>query len=318
MTLSNATAALSGILPIDKPSGMTSHDVVDAVRDIYGVRRVGHSGTLDPFATGLLLVMIGDATKIAWVLSGQDKTYEAVIRFGASSDTGDPDGEITASGAPIPENRVIIESMLPTYRGSIEQAVPEYAATRVAGRRRYELARAGEVLPESRRSVTIHRLELESYEPPDARLVVGCSSGTYIRALADQIGRDAGCGAYVTRLRRTRIGPTSVEEALDLDGLRRRAADGAEGMALQSIDRHLGLPRIQVTGDARDEIVHGRLLYGRHVTAVDGAFRNGDLIAITLPDHGPAAIAEAAFDSGDRVEPDLPIGTYRRVLLTAH
>jgi len=218
---------------IDKPAGMTSHDVVDRVRKELRIRQVGHAGTLDPFATGLLIIGIGDATKRLGELSGLPKTYEATATLGATSTTFDLEGEITemvgaslagaqnrAGTRPAP-TRNDIEEVFNRFRGGYAQKAPIYSAKKIGGKKLYELARKGEAREEDRptKNVTITELEIISYEWPTLAFRVSCGSGTYIRSLADDIGRELGCGAYLTALRRTSIGDISVQDAVTLDNL---------------------------------------------------------------------------------------------------
>jgi tRNA pseudouridine55 synthase len=221
------------ILLIDKPAGMTSHDVVDQVRRIFKTRKVGHAGTLDPFATGLLLVGVGPATKELSKYVGLDKAYVATARLGATSTTDDPEGAITetvkmqatrlgsTSYTPTPDE---IESAFDKFRGGYEQTVPVYSAKKINGKKFYELARCGKLegveLP--KKFVTISELRATNYAWPYLSFEVSCSSGTYIRALARDIGEALGCGAYLTKLRRTRIGEFNIEDATRLEDLTAR------------------------------------------------------------------------------------------------
>lgn len=208
---------------IDKPAGITSHDVVDRVRKIFNTRRVGHAGTLDPFATGLLIVGVGPATKELTALVGLDKTYEATARLGATSSTFDPEGVITVGAnpglAPTPSE---IETIFDRFRGGYEQKAPLHSAKKIGGKKLYELARQGTATEEMRptKQVTISELTVTRYEWPELAFRVSSSSGTYIRSLADDIGRELGVGAYLTGLRRTRIGTYRIEDATTLDNLK--------------------------------------------------------------------------------------------------
>ncbi|MBU1348804.1 tRNA pseudouridine(55) synthase TruB [Patescibacteria group bacterium] len=210
------------ILLIDKPAGMTSHDVVDRVRRVFETRRVGHAGTLDPFATGLLIVGVGDATKRLQSYVGMDKTYEATARLGATSDTFDPEGVVTATVGAIHELPLRdIERVLDLFRGGYEQKAPLHSAKKVGGKKLYELARKGTATEEMRptKKVDVSELVVTDYTWPSLSFRVRCSSGTYIRSLADDIGRDLGCGAYLTGLRRSAIGDHRIEDATALEDL---------------------------------------------------------------------------------------------------
>ena len=213
-----------GLLLIEKPNGWTSHDAVNRVRKIFGTRRVGHAGTLDPFATGLLIVGINKGTKQLTALVGLDKTYIATAHLGATSTTDDPEGIITEEleGVLSVPDPPTIDSALTAFRGSYEQTAPIFSAKKVNGKKLYELARAGKtandvVLP--KKIVTITELEVLSYDWPTLKFRVSCSSGTYIRALARDIGNKLGVGAYLTELRRTRIGEYRIEDAVHVSDL---------------------------------------------------------------------------------------------------
>jgi len=211
---------MDGFLLIDKPAGITSHDVVDRARRVTGVRRVGHAGTLDPFATGLLIVGVGrEATKKLGGYLGQDKEYAGTMVLGATSDTQDGTGKITpVDGAAMPD-RSALEAALKKFTGPISQTPPMYSAKKVGGKKLYELARAGREIAREPVAVTIRELELTAFEPPRASFRVRCSSGTYIRTLAHDVGNALGTGAYLESLRRTAIGGLTVDKAATLEEL---------------------------------------------------------------------------------------------------
>lgn len=204
-----------GLLLIDKPGGWTSHDVVAYLRRKLGVKKIGHAGTLDPFATGLLIVGVGrEATKRLAEFLKMDKSYEATVRLGARSDTDDRTGTITpTSPPPVEQREETIRQTLGRFVGTIEQVPPAYSAKKVAGKKMYELARRGFVVEQKPVTVTIHSIELLDYQWPLARIRVSVSSGTYIRALARDVGESLGVGGYLEELRRTSIGNFKVENA---------------------------------------------------------------------------------------------------------
>lgn len=217
-----------GILLIDKSPGWTSFDVVAKIRGARraafkttGVTptkrqlRVGHAGTLDPFATGLLIILLGDATKRSDEFLKQDKTYEATITLGATSSTGDPEGELTLVSDKIPSSEAV-QAAMGNFTGPITQTPPAYSAIKINGQRAYKLARKGQDVDIPSRQVTIHRLEVVNYDYPQLRIRTHVSSGTYIRSLAQDIGEALGTGAYCSQLRRTRIGILSIDDATDL------------------------------------------------------------------------------------------------------
>ena len=204
------------IIYVDKPAGMTSFGAVARVRRILSQReghkvKVGHTGTLDPFATGLLILLAGKATKKAPELTKKDKVYEATIRLGETSTTGDPEGEITATGAELPSEEQIAE-VLKQFTGKIEQRPPIFSAIKINGERAYKLARKGQEVEMPTRTVEIYSIEQNSYSKPELQIRTHVSSGTYIRTLAEDIGKALGCGAYCSQLRRTQIANYKIDE----------------------------------------------------------------------------------------------------------
>ncbi len=211
--------AETGLLLIDKPAGITSHDVIDRLRYVTGEKRIGHSGTLDPFATGLLIVGVGRlSTRELDRFLKMDKAYQAVLRLGATSTTGDKTGEIKQSNfelTQIPENK--IREVFNKFLGAQTQIPPMYSAKKVAGKKLYDLARRGQTIERAPVSISISSLVLVSYTHPRLTINVHCSSGTYIRTLGEDIGMSLGCGAYVEELTRTAIGPYQLKDAVKLD-----------------------------------------------------------------------------------------------------
>jgi tRNA pseudouridine55 synthase len=210
---------VDGILIIDKPKAWTSHDVIDFVRGRLGVKKAGHTGTLDPMATGVLVVLLGKYTKSADLFLSDDKEYEATLTLGATSDTGDADGVITPSGRTADISAETIERILDKFRGKIEQATPMYSAAKVNGKRLYQLARKGVTIETKPRAVVIMALEIKNIALPEVSFRVVCSKGTYIRQLAADIGSALGCGAYLSALRRTRSGRFTIDRAVGIDHL---------------------------------------------------------------------------------------------------
>lgn len=201
-----------GVLVIDKPAGMTSHDVVNKVRRLYGTRRVGHTGTLDPMATGVLTVLVGRAAKAAEYLACDRKTYLATLRLGLTTDTEDTTGEVLTRSENIPDEATVM-AVLPRFRGEILQIPPMYSALKVGGQKLYDMARRGEVIERQARPVTIYKLEAERLSDTDYALTVTCSAGTYIRTLCADIGAALGCGGAMASLRRTEAGGFALAQA---------------------------------------------------------------------------------------------------------
>jgi tRNA pseudouridine55 synthase len=207
-----------GVFNIDKPAGLTSHDVVNEIRRITGIRRVGHTGTLDPLATGVLLLCVGRATRLAEYLTGQDKRYTATICLGKATDTYDAEGNVV-SEYPVNVTQDEINRALETFRGEIRQKAPRYSAIKVGGEALYKKSRRGETPERPVRVVTVHELEILAWDSPWVKIDLVCSSGTYVRSIAHDLGQILGCGGYLTQLRRSSIGDFSILEAVSLDGL---------------------------------------------------------------------------------------------------
>jgi tRNA pseudouridine55 synthase len=247
---------LNGVLPIDKPVGPTSHDMVALARRALGLRRIGHTGTLDPFASGLLLLCLGPATRLVEYMSGLPKRYEAVMRLGMTTDTDDPTGEVLAECSAEHVTVDAVRAALLEQRATIEQVPPLYSAKKVDGRRMYEAARRGESPERKAVRVTVHWIELTRFDPPDATFVVQCSTGTYIRAIARDAGDRLSVGAHLRSLRRCAIGPFTVESAVHPD----RLADAeAVERALVSPGRALQhLPSLRVDDSLAQALRHGK------------------------------------------------------------
>ena len=210
---------LSGVLLVNKPSGMTSHDVVDAVRKRFNMRKVGHAGTLDPMATGLLIILLGKATKLSNRFSGMDKAYESRLTLGARTDSADSMGNVieTRPIGNISEDDV--KNAFSQFLGEIEQVPPMVSAIRHKGKRLYELARKGIVVERPKRKVKIYSLDIQKIDIPNIDFVVSCSKGTYIRTLCEDIGDALGCGGHQSRLHRIRIGDLTVDMARNLEDI---------------------------------------------------------------------------------------------------
>jgi tRNA pseudouridine55 synthase len=220
----SATPAPSGLVVLDKPGGMTSHDVVARVRRLVGTRKVGHAGTLDPMATGVLLLGVGKGTRLLGHLALTDKSYAATVRLGVSTTTDDAEGEVLARTGAAGLDEDAVRAAVPPLVGDIEQVPSTVSAIKVDGRRAYALAREGREVALTARPVTVHRLDVLAVRPEvaegtsvlDVDVEVHCSTGTYVRALARDLGAALGAGGHLTRLRRTAVGPVGVDEAADL------------------------------------------------------------------------------------------------------
>lgn len=293
---------LDGILVIDKPIGPTSHDVVGLIRRLAATKRVGHGGTLDPFASGVLPIFLGRGTRVVEFHLGDTKGYRATICFGASSTTDDLEGELTPAQGPAPE-RDAVESGLRSLLGTIQQRPPAYSAIKVAGRRAYALARAGESVELRPREVVIERLDLIGWdesdpERPIAIVDVACSAGTYVRSLARDLGASLGNGAYLGALRRTASGPFGLDAAVALDEVREAASGGPEHLIplLRPIDDGLDrfptvlLSSEEVTAVSRGQFVRPDAGYAPGADRYRLRAPTGDLVAIAT-DAGAGRLA---------------------------
>jgi tRNA pseudouridine55 synthase len=250
----------AGVLAVDKPAGPTSHDVVDRARRSLGTRRVGHFGTLDPFASGLLVLGIGPATRLAPFCLDHPKTYRAIVRLGERSDTDDSEGTIDPVPVPSPPDRAAVARACGAWVGTREQMPPVYSAKHVDGRRAYALARAGETVTLSAVTVRIDAIDIERYAWPELEIVVRCGPGTYLRALARDLGEDLGTGGHCAALRRLASGPFRVEDALPWPAL----SDSAAARAALSPAWRAVADRPEVRLDAEG---HRAFAAGREIAA---------------------------------------------------
>lgn len=249
---------MNGILIIDKPKGWTSHDVVNRSRRLLGERRIGHTGTLDPMATGVLVLCAGQATRIVRYLESDDKEYQATFRLGITTDTLDADGIIVSQCSYDPPAVACIADVLDQFSGTILQRPPAFSAIKVKGVPSYQLARKGRPVEHQEREVTIHHLTLLEYQDPFVRIRVRCSKGTYVRTLCADIGARLGMGAHVTALVRERSGRFGLEQAISIDELAELAQTGRAGEALLPLDSALhGMPEISLDEAASVKVGHG-------------------------------------------------------------
>lgn len=247
---------VDGVLLLDKPLGLTSNDALQKARRLFSAAKGGHTGTLDPAATGLLPLCFGEATKFSADLLDADKTYEAVVQLGVTTDSGDAEGQVVAT-APVTVGEAEVRQALPRFTGAIEQIPPMHSALKRNGRPLYELARKGIEVERAPRAVTIHALELLDFAGDRLTLRVRCSKGTYIRVLAADLGQALGCGAHLVGLRRTAVGDLDLHGAITLAELE-ALAETARASRLQPVDALLrSLPVLDVAGEAAERFSHG-------------------------------------------------------------
>jgi tRNA pseudouridine55 synthase len=286
----------AGFLVVDKPPGCTSHDVVDAARRWLHTRQIGHLGTLDPMATGVLPLAVRGATKLIPFIEASDKAYAATIRFGEETDTLDATGTVTARhGGALPSEAALREALAGCV-GEIEQIPPMYSAVKRDGVPLHRLARAGREVDRPPKTVRIDRIDLLSYQPPDAEIAVACSAGTYVRVLASDLGRQLGCGAHLQRLRRTRSGSFELAHARPFKECGEAAEAGKiEGWILAPAEV-LGLPVVDLTPEEVRQIQHGG-----EITSPGSPRRPGSRVVAVEP--GGQLLAVLEVRPGRRLHP---------------
>jgi len=275
---------ISGVLIVDKPVGMTSHDVVQFVRRGTKINRAGHTGTLDPRASGVLVVLVGPAVRLSEFVSASDKRYQAVIKFGQTTTTYDSEGDIT-SRRPVDISHEELEEALSEFVGEVEQTPPAYSALKVKGKKAYELARDGKDVQLEPRLITIHSLELLDWDPPEAVVDIQCSSGTYVRSLASDLGERLGAGATLVGLRRTKNGRFGLREAVSLRRLDEAFENGDWYRYLVPAAEALGdWYTVILKVDEIDDVTHGHRILGEagldHGLLARAVSEDGELVAL--------------------------------------
>ncbi len=281
-----------GLLNLNKPVGLTSRDVVDRVARPLRKIKVGHAGTLDPLASGVLVVCVGAATRLIEYVQRMPKTYRARVRLGATSDTDDADGTVVEAVDPPVPTEAELRAALASQIGTIDQVPPEFSAIKVAGERAYDLARAGREVTLKARPVSVHKVELLRYEWPQVELEIDCGSGTYIRSIARDIGQAIGCGGLIEVLTRTRIGPFAVEDAIDPGSLDRAAILGHLRPATEAV---AGMPQV-VLGEGQI-----RSMGQGQAVEVEPAAPSGEVAV--LDESGELVAIAESVDGGHRLAP---------------
>ena len=274
---------VSGVLVVDKPVGLTSHDVVQIIRRGTGIRRAGHTGTLDPRASGVLVILIGPAVRLSEFVSASDKRYQATIRLGGSSDTFDSEGSITNITSEVKITEEEFTEVLQQFIGEIEQVPPPYSAVKIKGRRAYEIAREGEEVELAPRIIHVYSLEILEWAPPEVVIDVYCSSGTYVRSLTNDLGKALGTGAYLVGLRRTKSGRFTLRDAVPMRRLQESFEAGDWYRYLIPAAEALAeWPMVELDADQVELVRHGhRVQAGPDQKGwARGISQQGDLVAL--------------------------------------
>lgn len=277
---------VSGVLVVDKPIGLTSHDVVQIIRRGTGIRRAGHTGTLDPRASGVLVVLVGPAVRLSEYVSASDKRYQATIRLGSATDTYDAEGTVTSTSPAASVESISEEAfdeILQQFVGTIEQVPPPYSAVKVKGRKAYEMAREGEEMDLEPRTIQVYSLEVLEWAPPEAVIDVYCSSGTYVRSLANDLGKSLGCGAHLIGLRRTKSGRFTLRDAVPLRRLQ-EAFDAGDWYRhlIPAAEALADWPMVELDADQVELVRHGHRVPAAPGSTgwARGVSQQGDLVAL--------------------------------------
>jgi len=278
---------VSGVLVVDKPVGLTSHDVVQIIRRGTGIRRAGHTGTLDPRASGVLVILIGPAVRLSEYVSASDKRYQATIRLGSSTDTYDSEGIITSTAEVGDINEEEFDEILQKFVGEMEQVPPPYSAIKVKGRKAYEMARKGEDVELEPRIINVYSLEILEWAPPEAVIDVYCSSGTYVRSLANDLGKEMGTGAHLVGLRRTKSGRFTLRDAVPLRRLQ-EAFDAGNWykFLIPAAEALADWPMVELDPDEVELVRHGHRVPTEDAQSgwARGVSQQGDLVALLEAD----------------------------------
>ncbi len=278
--------AISGVLVIDKPVGLTSHDIVQIVRRGTNIKRAGHTGTLDPRASGVLVVLLGPAVRLSEYVSASDKRYQAILKLGSNTDTYDTEGDQLEQAGLVPVEEITesqFDETLQGFVGEIEQVPPPFSAVKIKGRKAYELAREGTEVDLEPRLINVYSLELLEWDPPEAVIDVYCSSGTYVRSLAYDLGKKLGTGAHLIGLRRTKSGRFTLRDAVPLRKLRESFENGTWYQYLIPAAEALSdWPAIELTDEQIDAVRHGHRVPAEQQSAklARGISLQGELVAL--------------------------------------
>ena len=288
--------ALEGVLVVHKEAGWTSHDVVAKVRRLLGGSKVGHAGTLDPSATGVLPILVGRATRIAEYLINWDKEYRAVLRLGETTDTQDATGQVLNRVDPCEVTEDVLQTVIARFRGVQQQLPPMYSAVKVGGQPLYKAARAGRTVDRVERSIAIHQLEIVAVHGRDVVMRIVCSKGTYVRTLCADIGQALGVGGHLYALERRRVGPLSIEQAVTIDQVAGHLATGTLPMQFISLDQLLfQLPAVVVNAEQAQRVLHGSPIFPVEVGQLPAS---PSTVSVRLKNEAGQLLAIGTHDTG--------------------
>jgi tRNA pseudouridine55 synthase len=311
---------VDGILLIDKPPGITSHDLVNRIRKIFKQRRVGHTGILDPMATGLMVLLLGKGTLFSRQLTSSDKKYSANFIFGKTTDSFDNEGKLVAEKNPGVLSVDKFEDLCNRYRGKIKQLVPPFSAVKLNGQKMYNVARKGETVPEMYKDVEIYSIEITSFNWPEVNLDVHCSAGTYVRSLAHQMGQQLGCGGYLKSLVRTGLGSFTIDQAISLEAIESSINNGDYGSVLQLVEALPDEPKISIKPEYFRSILEGKPFIKKYLYYTDYKGPGGCLSLLLGPDNKVLALVKLNYSWGsfERLDNRDILGKYVRIIDEGH
>ena len=311
---------VDGILLIDKPAGLTSHNLVDRVREIFSQRRVGHTGILDPLATGLMIILLGKGTLLSSQLTGVDKKYSAVFEFGRTTDSFDREGKIVSEIDPGKVDLDRFKHLCDTFTGRISQLVPPFSAVKLKGKRMYQSARDGEKVPERHKDVEVYSIEIDSFSWPLIGLNIHCSAGTYVRSIAHEMGQKLGCGGYLKDLVRTAVDSFTIDQAISLEQLINSIENGDYGAVRSLVEALPDRPTISIRPEYYHYILEGRPFIKRYLGHTEYRGPGGCLSLLLGPDNKILAMVNLNYNWGslNRLDSRDILGKYVRIIDEGH
>jgi tRNA pseudouridine55 synthase len=311
---------VDGILLLDKPAGITSHDLVDRVRRVFKQKRVGHTGILDPLATGLMVMLLGKGTLFSQHLTGSNKRYSAILSFGKATDTFDSEGTITREQDPGKLSKDRFKAACDSFIGDIDQLVPAYSAVKLNGKRMYKAARNGEKMPEKYKKVSIYAIKIISYDWPDVHIEIQCGPGTYVRSLAHELGQKLGCGGYLKKLVRTGIGDFKLNQAIDFSRLETEVGAGDFNSVKPLAEAFPDKPAVIIRAEYCKSILEGKPFIKKYLEQTNYKGPGGCLCLLLGPEKKVLAMATLNYSWGsfNRLESRDIIGKYVRIIDEGH